>query len=108
MKSCHRETAEFINIMIDRLMDLQNRRIRHRIPGYLLGNYFRAVYFFQYERTDHDVKVLQYEAGSCFQAYEKAGDLKFPEYSHPTLESAETHSMSMEFITLGPMDGIIF
>ena len=94
------ETAEFINIMIDRgLMDLQNRKGKSA-GGYCsyLRNYQSPFIFSNMNGTDHDVKVFTHEAGHAFQAYESRG-FEIPEYSHPTLESAEIHSMSMEFIT---------
>ncbi|MEO8665172.1 MAG: M3 family metallopeptidase, partial [Ignavibacteria bacterium] len=48
--------------------------------------------------TADDIKVFTHEAGHAFQGYESR-DFEMMEYGHPTMESAEIHSMSMEFIT---------
>ena len=95
-----KESAEFINFMIDNhLLDLDAR------PGKAPGGYctyfpvYKAPFIFSnFNGTDGDVNVLCHEGGHAFQAYLSA-DIKIPEYQNPTLESCEIHSMSMEFFT---------
>lgn len=56
--------------------------------------------FANFNGTKGDVEVLTHEIGHAFQSYSSAG--LFPsDYLVPTLESAEVHSMSLEFLT-GP------
>lgn len=52
--------------------------------------------FANFNGTSGDVDVLTHEAGHALQMY-LSKDL-IPEYRMPTLEAAEIHSMSMEFI----------
>src|SRR5690606_28092373 len=52
--------------------------------------------FANFNGTSHDVDVLTHEAGHAFQVY-SSRDL-LPEYRWPTMEAAEIHSMSMEFL----------
>ena len=100
-----KESAEFINFMIDNhLLDLDAR------PGKAPGGYctyfpvYKAPFIFSnFNGTDGDVNVLCHEGGHAFQAYLSA-DIKIPEYQNPTLESCEIHSMSMEFFTWPYMD----
>lgn len=100
-----RETGEFIDRMLDEgLMDLENR------PGKAGGGYcswipkYRAPFIFSnFNGTSGDVDVLTHEAGHAFQAHMSRG-FKIPEYVWPTMEAAEIHSMSMEFITWPWMD----
>ena len=101
-----KESAEFINFMIDNhLLDLDAR------PGKAPGGYctyfpvYKAPFIFSnFNGTDGDVNVLCHEGGHAFQAYLSA-DIKIPEYQNPTLESCEIHSMSMEFFTWPYMEG---
>ena len=95
-----KESAEFINFMIDNhLLDLDAR------PGKAPGGYctyfpvYKAPFIFSnFNGTDGDVNVLCHEGGHAFQAYLSSG-IKIPEYQNPTLESCEIHSMSMEFFS---------
>ncbi|MFO7968736.1 MAG: M3 family oligoendopeptidase, partial [Candidatus Izemoplasmatales bacterium] len=92
-------TGEFINFMIDRgLLELESK------PGKAGGGYctyipeYKSPFIFaNFNGTSHDVKVLTHEAGHAFQIY-SSRDL-LPEYRWPTMEAAEIHSMSMEFLT---------
>jgi len=94
------ETAEFINFLIDyEVLDLYNRDFKSP------GGYCSCIYkyktpfiFANLNGTDHDVKVFTHEAGHAFQFYESR-NFELQEYMHATLEAAEIHSMSMEFIT---------
>lgn len=93
-----KETSEFFNFMLDReLLDLDAK------PSKQGGGYctylpdYRAPYIFaNFNGTSHDVDVLTHEAGHAFQVYQSR-DL-IPEYRWPTMEAAEIHSMSMEFL----------
>jgi M3 family oligoendopeptidase len=92
------ETSEFFNFMLDHdLLELDSK------PGKQGGGYctylptYRSPFIFaNFNGTSHDVDVLTHEAGHAFQVY-SSRDL-LPEYRWPTMEAAEIHSMSMEFL----------
>lgn len=92
------ETSEFFNFMIDNeLLELDSK------PGKSGGGYctfipkYNAPFIFaNFNGTSHDVDVLTHEAGHAFQVYQSRDLL--PEYRWPTMEAAEIHSMSMEFL----------
>lgn len=93
-----KETGEFFNEMQEKgMLDLLNRE--NKSPGGYC-TYVDAVkspfIFSNFNGTSHDVDVLTHEAGHAFQCY---CSMHFPlsEYYFPTSESAEIHSMSMEF-----------
>lgn len=100
-----KETGEFIDRMLDEgLMDLETR------PGKAGGGYcswipkYKAPFIFSnFNGTSGDVDVLTHEAGHAFQGH-MSKDFEIPEYIWPTMEAAEIHSMSMEFITWPWMD----
>ena len=54
--------------------------------------------FSNFNGTSGDIDVLTHEAGHAFQVY-SSRNIGIPEYLWPTSESAEIHSMSMEFFT---------
>lgn len=93
-----KETSEFFHFMLDHeLLELDSK------PGKQGGGYctylpeYRAPFIFaNFNGTSHDVDVLTHEAGHAFQVYQSR-DL-IPEYRWPTMEAAEIHSMSMEFL----------
>lgn len=92
------QTSEFINFMLDReLLDLDSK------PGKTGGGYctylpkFESPFIFaNFNGTAHDVDVLTHEAGHAFQVYSSRDQI--PDYRWPTMEAAEIHSMSMEFL----------
>lgn len=92
------ETNEFFNFMLDHdLLDLDAK------AGKAGGGYctylpdYRAPYIFaNFNGTSGDVDVLTHEAGHAFQIYSSRDHI--PEYRWPTMEAAEIHSMSMEFL----------
>lgn len=98
-------TGEFFNFLLEKeLLDLDSK------PGKQGGGYctfipkYNAPFIFaNFNGTSHDVDVLTHEAGHAFQVY-SSRDL-FPEYRWPTMEAAEIHSMSMEFLAWPWMDG---
>ncbi len=94
------ETGEFFDIMVnEELMDLVNRDGK-RPGGFCtsFAKYKRPYIFSNFNRTDHDITVLTHEAGHAFQYY-SARNQPLMSYCWPTMESAEIHSMSMEFLT---------
>lgn len=94
------ETGEFFNFMIDReLMDLEAKKGKES-GGYctFIDNYDSPFIFSNFNGTSGDIDVLTHEAGHAFQVY-SSRNIGIPEYLWPTYESAEIHSMSMEFFT---------
>src|SRR5690554_355017 len=93
-----KETSAFFNMMIKRdLLELDSK------PGKAGGGYctyipkYEAPFIFaNFNGTSHDVDVLTHEAGHAFQVYESRN--LDPNYRWPTMEAAEIHSMSMEFL----------
>ena len=97
------ETAEFIDFMQENEMfDVLSR------PGKMSGGYEEIIpdyktpfIFANWNGTAGDVDVLTHEAGHAFESYLAArnpADLP-EELQCPGMESAEIHSMSMEFLT---------
>ncbi len=92
------ETSKFFRFMLEHeLLDLDSK------PGKQGGGYctylpnFNAPFIFaNFNGTSHDVDVLTHEAGHAFQVYSSRELI--PEYRWPTMEAAEIHSMSMEFL----------
>ncbi|WP_087972481.1 M3 family oligoendopeptidase [Oceanobacillus rekensis] len=94
------ETNEFFNFMLDRnLLDLEAKKGKEA-GGYctFIEDYGAPFIFANFNGTSGDVDVLTHEAGHAFQAYSSRA-IDVPEYIFPTSESAEIHSMSMEFFT---------
>ena len=94
------ETAEFIDFMYDRdLLDLEAQEGKMS-GGYCtyIPNHSSPFIFANFNGTSADIDVLTHEAGHAFQVYESRWidqmEIVFPNY-----ESAEIHSMSMEFFT---------
>ena len=104
------ETAEFIDFMQDNeLFDVLSR------PGKANGGYmtilpdYKAPFIFaNWNDTAGDVDVLTHEAGHAFEGYLAARDDAIPEdLKCPSMESAEIHSMAMEFLT-APWHKLLF
>lgn len=94
------ETSEFFNFMLERdLFDLETKPNK-QAGGYctFLYDYKSPFIFANFNGTQGDITVVTHEAGHAFQTYQSK-DFDPPEYSFPTSEAAEIHSMSMEFIT---------
>lgn len=94
------ETGEFFNFMIDHdLMDLEAKKGKES-GGYctFIEDYDSPYIFSNFNGTSGDIDVLTHEAGHAFQVY-SSRKIGIPEYLWPTFESAEIHSMSMEFFT---------
>lgn len=94
------ETKEFFQFMLDRdLMDLEAKKGKEA-GGYCayIVDYQSPYIFANFNGTSADIDVLTHEAGHAFQGYSSRKH-DIPEYTEPTHEAAEIHSMSMEFFT---------
>ncbi|MFD1387133.1 M3 family oligoendopeptidase [Oceanobacillus oncorhynchi subsp. oncorhynchi] len=94
------ETSAFFQFMLDReLLDLEAKKGKES-GGYCtyIEDYQSPFIFSNFNGTSGDIDVLTHEAGHAFQAY-SSRHFSVPEYYFPTSESAEIHSMSMEFFT---------
>ncbi|SFS69976.1 M3 family oligoendopeptidase [Paenibacillus sp. BC26] len=99
------ETDEFFRFMQDNdLMDLVAKKGKQG-GGYCtyISKYSAPYIFSNFNGTSGDIDVLTHEAGHAFQVYESRS-FAVPEYSFPTYEACEIHSMSMEFFTWPWMD----
>ncbi len=98
------ETKEFFDFMIENeLFDVLGRKTK-RAGGYMTGfpDYESPFIFANFNGTDHDVNVITHEAGHAFQGFVTRKNL--PELNEIGMETAEIHSMSMEFFTEPWMD----
>lgn len=92
--------ADFYRMMrLGGFMDLQNR------PGKAGGGFCTSFpdtgmpfIFANFNGTHHDVNVFTHEMGHAFQNY-SSRNLPGIDYLWPTSESAEIHSMGLEFLT---------
>lgn len=94
------ETKEFFHFMLDReLLDLEAKKGKEA-GGYctFISDYKAPFIFSNFNGTSDDIDVLTHEAGHAFQVY-SSRNIGIPEYTFPTMEAAEIHSMSMEFFT---------
>lgn len=94
------ETGKFFKFMTGgELLDLYNRKDK-AAGGYcaFIPDHESPFIFANMNGTSDDIRVLTHEAGHAFQAFESRS-FELPEYRVPSMESAEIHSMSMEFIT---------
>ncbi|MBX7408444.1 M3 family oligoendopeptidase [Clostridium chauvoei] len=95
-----KETKEFFSFMVNnKLLDLESKKNKSA-GGYCtyIADYKSPFIFANFNKTSGDVDVLTHEAGHAFQVYLSRW-IKTPEVIWPTNESAEIHSMSMEFLT---------
>ncbi len=98
------ETNEWFTLMLDQeLMDLDSKQGKAG-GGYCtnLPDYKVPFIFANFNGTSHDVDVLTHEAGHALQNFLSKDHI--PPYRWPTMESAEIHSMSMEFLAWPWMD----
>lgn len=99
------ETHAFFELMVENdLMDLVSKKGKAG-GGYCtyFNDYKLPFIFSNFNGTSGDVDVLTHEAGHAFQVY-SSSHFEIPEYLWPTMESAEIHSMSMEFFAWPWMD----
>lgn len=96
------ETGEFIDFMLEgELFDVLSR------PGKMSGGYmtmlndYKAPFIFaNWNDTAGDIDVLTHEAGHAFEGYLASRNDALPnDLRCPGMESAEIHSMAMEFLT---------
>lgn len=94
------ETKEFIDFMMEHeLMDLVSKKGKAG-GGYCtyIPSHKSPFIFSNFNGTSGDIDVLTHEAGHAFQVY-SSSSIETIECQFPTMESAEIHSMSMEFFT---------
>ena len=104
------ETAEFIDFMQDNeLFDVESRPGKMS-RGYMtsLPSYKAPFIFANWNDTSGDVDVLTHECGHAFEGYVAERDPAIPaDLECPGMESAEIHSMAMEFLT-APWHHLLF
>ena len=94
------ETGKFMNFMCDNeLFDVIGRKTK-KTGGYMtyLPDYKSPFIFANFNNTSGDVDVITHECGHAFQGWIVSED-PIREHGDITMETAETHSMSMEFFT---------
>ena len=92
------ETKEFFDFMMENeLFDVWGRKNK-RAGGYMtyLPDYNAPFIFANFNGTAGDVDVITHECGHAFQGYLSGKD-EIREHSDIGMETAEIHSMSMEF-----------
>lgn len=95
------ETKEFFDFMTENeLFDVLGRKSK-QAGGYMtfLPNYEAPFIFANFNGTADDINVITHECGHAFQGYVAAKDPIKEHSTQVTMETAETHSMSMEFFT---------
>lgn len=95
-----KETKEFFDFMIkNELFDVLGRKTK-KAGGYMtyIPDYQSPFIFANFNGTSGDVDVITHECGHAFQGY-LAGKDPIKEHWDITMETAEIHSMSMEFFT---------
>lgn len=98
------ETAEFIDFMMDNeLFDVLGRKNKKQ-GGYMeyLPKYKAPIIFANFNGTSGDIDVITHECGHAFQGYVTRNE-EILENLDITMETAEIHSMSMEYFTYGWM-----
>ena len=99
------ETGEFMDFMCENeLFDVLGRKTK-RTGGYMtyMPDYHSPFIFANFNGTSGDVNVITHECGHAFQGYLSGKD-PIREHADITMETAEVHSMSMEFFTNPWMD----
>ncbi len=94
------ETKEFYHFMMENeLFDVLGRKTK-RAGGYMtyMPVYHSPFVFANFNGTSGDVDVITHECGHAFQGYLSGSD-PIREHADITMETAEIHSMSMEFFT---------
>ncbi len=99
------ETGEFMDFMMaNDLFDVLGRKTKQQ-GGYMtyLPDYKSPFIFANFNGTSSDVDVITHECGHAFQGYITRNE-KIREHNDLTMETAEIHSMSMEYFTYQWMD----
>ena len=100
------ETSEFFRTMLDgQLLDVLSTEGKQG-GGYCTGimDYGVPFIFANFNGTQHDVEVVTHEAGHAFAAWVNRDRVPM-EYTWPSMEACEVHSMSMEFFAEPWADG---
>lgn len=95
-----KETGEFMDFMCENeLFDVLGRKTK-KTGGYMtyLPDYGAPFIFANFNGTSGDADVITHECGHAFQWFVVRED-PIREHWDITMETAETHSMSMEFFT---------
>lgn len=98
------ETKEFYDFMMENeLFDVLGRKTK-KAGGYMtyMPVYHSPFVFANFNGTSGDVDVITHECGHAFQGFLSGRD-PIREHSDIGMETAEIHSMSMEFFTQGWM-----
>lgn len=98
------ETKEFFDFMQENeLFDVLGRKTK-RQGGYMtyLPLFHAPFIFANFNGTSSDVDVITHECGHAFQGFVMRNE-EIQEYLDITMETAEIHSMSMEYFTYGWM-----
>ena len=93
------ETKEFFDFMMENeLFDVFGRKDKKQ-GGYMtyLYQYHSPFIFANFNGTSGDVDVITHECGHAFQSYVSCKDPITDHSRYLTMETAEIHSMSMEF-----------
>ena len=99
------ETAEFFDFMMENeLFDVLGRKTK-RQGGYMtyIPNFKSPFIFANFNGTSGDVDVITHECGHAFQGY-LLRDEEIREFADITMETAEIHSMSMEYFAYNWME----
>ncbi len=99
------ETKEFMDFMMEHdLFDVLGRKTKET-GGYMtfLPDYNAPFIFANFNGSSSDVDVITHECGHAFQGYLAAKD-PIREHADITMDTAEIHSMSMEFFTEPDME----
>ena len=94
------ETHEFMDFMMENeLFDVLGRKNK-RAGGYMtyLPDYRSPFIFANFNGTSGDADVITHECGHAFQGYLTRNE-EIREFTEIGMETAEIHSMSMEFFT---------
>lgn len=94
------ETKEFMDFMMKHdLFDVLGRKTK-QFGGYMtfLPDYNAPFIFANFNGSSGDADVITHECGHAFQGYIAAKD-PIREHADITMDTAEIHSMSMEFFT---------
>jgi len=94
------ETKEFFDFMTENeLFDVLGRKTK-KAGGYMtyIPKYQSPFIFANFNGTSGDVDVITHECGHAFQGYLSGKD-PIREHADITMETAEIHSMAMEFFT---------
>ena len=99
------DTYKFIDFMMqNELFDVLGRKNKKQ-GGYMefIPKYKAPIIFANFNGTSDDVGVMTHECGHAFQGY-LTRDEEIIERNDLTMETAEIHSMSMEYFTYGWME----